>query len=109
LIGNPLIIDNRTTKVPVDIRAAFPGVITLPEAASIKCEDLLINNSIVKDMKTLNQIEGLNFNEASYDLFKNILKESLVNYRKVSKLSGSTNFIEIEKFITRFKKRSRPF
>jgi exonuclease III len=108
LIGNPLLIDNRANKMPVDINLFLNADRSNVQAYGLKISDILNNHGNLVTRQELSDLLGCNLTEEKYRAITRSVNESRQLVQKMTFQTGMP-CTSLENFVKRFKKGSRPF
>jgi hypothetical protein len=111
IIGNPLLIDNIQRPVPVfnTVWTDENGFIRLNFLKDKKISDLLNIDSGIKAIGDMSETLQMNLSQRQYALIENTLKVSMKFVKKNRVETIAAEDPDIKKFLTRFKKGSKPF
>jgi hypothetical protein len=100
---NPRLINNRREKIPVVLSEIFPnlGLDTIKKIELTKIEQLTKDGTNFESYKNFCATIDINITVNNFASLKNIVKDS---WMAIKKISESENSIELETFVSRFKK-----
>jgi hypothetical protein len=105
---NPRLINNRREKIPVVLSEIFPNLSldTIKKIELTKIEQLTKDGINFESYENFCATIDINITVNNFASLNNIVKDS---WMAIKKISESENSIELETFVSRFKKGSKPF
>jgi hypothetical protein len=109
LAGNPLLVNNRREKLPLNTSKVFNGVAEPAQVAKIKINDFFVNNGDFAGHDEVATSLEMNLPEQKYRILRTAILDSRLMQKNKTFLTEGSPDQSLDDFVNNFKKRVKTF